>query len=172
MAQVNRARKPTFPRSPTPPRKALGLWMTRRSPPKKPHGELGALAKRWEITTKNRHRWENHQTILWIFQPCFMTLERCDLLVSLEIPHFYVIGWQIEWQHKLRINWVPSKTRICVFAVLRHRCPHHFFLVFVSRSHPAPNCGCWSVFFKFDWPCAVNDSRNLICSYRFYWPRA
>ena len=72
-------------------------------------------------------------------------------------------------------TWVPSKTQICVFAGFWDVAVPTTILVFVSRSCPAPNCGCWSAcFFNFDWPCAVNNTRNLIISYLFFdlahWP--
>ena len=41
-------------------------------------------------------------------------------------------------------TWVLSKTRICVFAGFWDIAVPTTLLVFVSRSRPAPNCGCWS----------------------------
>ena len=65
-------------------------------------------------------------------------------------------------------TWVPSKTQICVFAGFWDVAVPTTILVFVSRSCPAPNCGCWSAcFFNVDWPCAVNNTRNLIISFFF-----
>ena len=71
------------------------------------------------------------------------------------------------------VIWVPSKTRICVFAGFWDSAVLLIFLVFVLRSRPATNCGCWSAcFFNFYWPCAMNDNENLVCIFHFHWPRA
>ena len=83
----------------------------------------------------------------------------------------YVIG-MASWQ-SIGVIWVPSKTRICVFAGFWDSAVLLIFLVFVLRSRPATNCGCWSACFSnFHWPCAMNDKGNLVCIFHFHWPRA
>ena len=65
------------------------------------------------------------------------------------------------WQASSHMNSV-KKTGLRFCRLLRHCCPHHCFSIDLKKP------SCWSAFsFDFDWPWAMNDTRNRLCRYPF-----